>query len=178
MGYTPAVMTHDHAITLRETASARLQAVIEILAVAGAVLVGAQVRFYLPFTPVPITLQTLPVVLAPFAVGRFRATAGMSLYVALGALGAPLFATTAGVGATFGYLLAFILVPAVVTRFRSPAAGIVAGLGTVYLLGVAWLCLWLRVSPWQGVVMGVVPFLPGAFLKGLAAYKLVTYVRR
>ena len=171
-------MSYAYPLSRSETAQSRLVALVEVLAVAGAVAFGAQARFYLPFTPVPITLQTLPVLLAPFAIGRLRATAGMALYMCLGIAGVPLFAAAPGIGATFGYLLGFILAQTVVTRFRNPAAGIAAGLAVIYMAGATWLSLGAHVTPWQPVVMGVVPFLPGAMIKATAAYKLVPLVRR
>ena len=162
--------TLDHVIAPDRS---RALGILEVVAVAGAVALAAQVRIG---GPVPFTLQTLPVLLAPFAVGRNRAMAGLTLYLGLGLAGAPVFAGAAGT--TFGYLLAFAMVPAVMDRFRNPAAAIVAGLAVVFVCGVTWLCLWLHLSPWQGILLGCLPFLPGELLTGLAAYKLVPYVRR
>ena len=170
-------MTNEYTLDRLDMTRSAAPAAIEITAVAGALALGALARFPLPGTPVPVTLQVLPVLLAPFAVGRFRATAGVVLYLSLGFAGVPLFAASAGMGVTLGYLLGFMLVPAVATRFKNPALGILASLGIIYALGVTWLCLWLHVSPVQGVLLGVVPFMPGALLKAVAAYKLIPYVR-
>ena len=153
----------------------RRQAVLDVIAVAGAVMLGAWARIPLPFSPVPATLQTLPVLLAAFAVGRFRATAGVLLYVGLGLAGVPLFATA--FGPTFGYLLAFVAVPSVVTRFRHPAVGMVAGTAVIYGSGALWLSLWLSCTAGQAIVMGVLPFLPGDLLKLLVAYRLAKWMR-
>ncbi|MBI4556170.1 MAG: biotin transporter BioY [Candidatus Hydrogenedentes bacterium] len=142
---------------------------------AGAVALGAQVKIFLPFTPVPITLQTLPVLLAPFAVCAYRASAGLLLYACLGVLGAPVFAVTSG--ATLGYLIGFMAAPMVIQKFRNPAAGILAGTGVIYLLGVAWLILGLHLSPWQALVSGVLPFLPGDFGKAVIAYCGARYLQ-
>jgi len=149
--------------------------IMDVVAVAGAVAVGAWARVPLPFSPVPVTLQTLPVLLAAFAVGPRRATAGLLMYLGLGLVGAPLFAMP--FGPTLGYLLAFIAVPSVVTRFRDPATGLVAGSLLIYAMGATWLWLWLGSTPWTAVMLGVVPFLPGDALKVLVAYRLVRYLR-
>lgn len=149
---------------------------MEILAVAGIVALCAQVRVPLPMTPVPVTLQTLVVLAAPFAVGPTRATAGMLLYTALGLLGAPLFAVS--FGPTFGYIVGFAVAAAVVTRFRMPSVGILAGLAAIYGLGVAWLCLWTGGSLWTALAMGVAPFLPGEALKAALAYRFARWTAR
>ena len=151
--------TLDHVVTPDRS---RALGILEVVAVAGAVALAAQVRIG---GPVPFTLQTLPVLLAPFAVGRNRAMAGLALYLGLGLAGVPVFAGATAIGATFGYLLAFVMVPAVMCRFRNPATAIVAGLMVVFVCGVTWLCLWLHLSPWQGIVVGCLPFLPGEFVQ-------------
>ena len=154
----------------------RESAVLDIIAVAGAVALGAWARIPLPFSPVPVTLQTLPVLLAGFAVGRFRATAGLLLYLGLGLAGAPIFATSFGV--TLGYLLGFVAVPSIVTRFRNPAVGLIVGSLVVYATGATWLCLSLGRSPFEAFMLGVVPFFPGDVLKVVAAYRVAAWLRR
>lgn len=170
--------TKNLYLDMRDVRPGTAPALMEMLAVAGAVAIGAQLRFPLPGTPVPVTLQTLPVLLAPFAVGRFRATGGMALYVLLGLLGTPLFAGSAGVGATFGYLLGFMAAPMLIMRFERPALGLLAGFAAVFGLGVTWLAFWADLSPGQALMMGFVPFIPGALLKGMAAYRIIPLVRR
>ncbi len=148
-------------------------AVWDVLGIAGLVALGALVKIPLPFTPVPLTLQTFVVLAAGYLVGPRRATAGIALYLALGLAGMPLFAVTSG--ATAGYLLAFLAAPFVVTRFRNPAAGVAAGTAIIYLLGAGWLVLALGLSPWQALVTGVVPFLPGDALKAVAVYRVARW---
>ena len=141
---------------------------MEAVAVGGAVMLAAQVKVPLPWTPVPVTLQTLPVLAAAFIVGRERAMAGILLYLALGLAGAPLFAVA--FGPTLGYLLAFALVPYVATFFRRPALGLALATLVVYALGTAWLCLWLHVGLGAGLVMAVLPFVPADAVKAGLAY--------
>ncbi|HOE65129.1 MAG TPA: biotin transporter BioY [Candidatus Hydrogenedentes bacterium] len=151
-------------------------ACMETLAVAGAVALGALIKLPLPFTPVPLTLQTLQVLLAAFAVGPRRAMAGLLLYMAAGYAGAPIFALS--FGATFGYIAGFVMAPWMVARFRNAAVGIAAGQAVIYLCGAAWLSLWLHVSAVHAIMIGVAPFLAGDLLKGAVAYKLVPHIRQ
>ena len=83
------------------------------LVVGGAALVGAlaQITIHLGFTPVPVTGQTLGVLLCGSALGWRRASLSMGLYIAAGLAGLPWFAGHASgyPVATFGYLLGFVL---------------------------------------------------------------------
>ncbi len=148
----------------------------EIMAVAGVIMIAAHIRIPLPWTPIPVTLQTFPVLAAAFVVGRSRATWGILCYLALGLAGAPMF--TMLLGPTVGYLLAFIAVPWIVTCVKSPAWGLVAATGTVYLLGTVWLCLWLHIGPWAGLAMAVLPFIPADAVKVAAAYGIAKRTAR
>jgi len=160
---------------LQEPVRARTTLILDVLAVAGLMAAGALVRIPLPFSPVPMTLQTFVVLLAAFAVGRHRAAAGILVYIALGTAGAPLFAVQSG--ATFGYLAAFAAAPYVVTAFRRPASGMIAATLLVYGLGAAWLVLALGLSPMQAILAGVVPFVSGDAIKLIAAHRLVGWLR-
>lgn len=161
--------------TVAEPLRARTTLIVDVVAVTGLMAAGALVRIPLPFSPVPITLQTFVALLAAFAVGRHRASAGILLYVVLGTVGAPLFAVRCG--ATFGYLAAFIAVPYVVTAFRRPVSGMIAATLFIYGLGVAWLVLALGFTPMQAIMAGVAPFVPGDVIKLIAAHRLVGWVR-
>jgi len=143
-------------------------ACLETVAVAGVIMLAALVKIPLPWTPVPVTLQTLPVLAAAYVVGRERAMAGILLYLALGIVGAPLFAVS--FGATLGYLLAFAFVPYVTTAFKRPAVGMVVATAVIYALGTTWLCLWAGVGLWAGLAMAVLPFVPADAVKAGMAY--------
>lgn len=145
----------------------------------------AQVAIPLPWTPVPVTGQTLGVLLVGAALGAKRGAAALLLYLAEGAAGLPVFAAgTAGVakffGPTGGYLLAFPLAAALVGGLavrgfdRRVGTTVVAmALGTILVLaaGALWLSAFVG---WERVwVAGVVPFLPGAVIKiGVASAAL------
>ncbi len=145
---------------------------------------SAQIALPIPGTPVPITLQTLAVTLAPFALGPWLGAGSMALYVGLGLIGLPVFAAASG-GLTSGYLAGFIAAQPVMGLIlgqraaREPslwraAAAIIAGNIVIFVLGVAWLRIAMGgLTPgfsWeQAMAMGLVPFIPGSIVKiGLA----------
>lgn len=169
---------------------ARARAAVGVAAFALATTFGAQVAVPLPGTPVPITLQTLFVVLAGVVLGPALGALSAGAYVLAGAAGAPVFAF-GGVGPawlfgpTGGYLLAAPAAAAVAGwvagRGRRPArtlAGLALGVLTMYAGGVAWL-LALTGSPLPEVLAaGVTPFLFGDAVKVAAAYWIARWTRR
>ena len=159
-----------------------------VLALSFAALTGllAQIKIYLPFTPVPITLQTFAVLLAGVALGRWWGGISMAAYGGLGILGVPWLANgSSGFGATFGYLIGFVLAAMFVgymtdtfqkSRGFTPMFGIMAtaGLLLIYVPGAIWLALWLGVAgktvTFASVfAMGVAPFIAGDVVKTMAA---------
>lgn len=159
-----------------------------VLALSFAALTGllAQVKIYLPFTPIPITLQTFAVLLAGVTLGRWWGGASMAAYAGLGILGVPWFANaTSGFGATFGYLVGFVLAAMLIgymadkyiqARGFSPMFGLMAAAGAflIYVPGAIWLALWLgmagkTVTLASVVAMGVAPFIAGDIIKTMAA---------
>lgn len=143
---------------------------------------AAHVRIPLPFTPVPITLQTAVVLLAGGVLGGAWGCVAMAAYLAAGVAGAPVFAgdhsggAATLLGATGGYLLAFAVVPAIVARTLPPEAGwlraaavLLAASGIVLLWGMLQLALVLGHSLDRAFALGVAPFLVGDVLKVAAA---------
>lgn len=158
-----------------------------LLVVGGAALtaVMAQVSFHLPFTPVPITLQTLAVLLTGATLGSRRGALTQVVYVLLGLVGLPVFAGgTAGaaqvLGASGGYLAGFVVAGYVTgllaergwdRRARSAWVAMLAGEVAVYGFGLAWLA---RYVGWSHViVLGLLPFVVGDLLKMMAASALL-----
>jgi len=145
---------------------------------------AAFVRIPLPFTPVPVTLQTFVVLAAGIYLGGRGAAASQIGYLALGAAGLPVFAGGAGIGhlfgATGGYLLAFPIAAALVGASIRPGdtagravAVFTAAMALVFALGAAGLAAVLGIGFERAVALGVLPFLPGAALKIAAAVALV-----
>jgi len=158
------------------------------LVVGGAIFVGltAQVAIPLPFTPVPLSLQTFSVLLVGAVLGSRRGVASMGLYALAGVAGVPWFSQhrSGWDFATFGYILGFILAAWVVGRLAERGAdrtvpktvGMMAlGNLAIYAVGVPGLMLFANLSLAQALLVGVVPFLLGDALKiALAAGLLPT----
>ncbi len=156
------------------------------LIVGGAVLMGAlaQISIHLSFTPVPVTGQTLGVMLVGTALGWRRALAAMGLYVGAGLLGLPWFAGHASgyVGASFGYLIGFVVAGAALGWVASRGAdrridrafvAMAVGDAIVFLFGVTWLKYDLNVSVSTAFALGFTPFLWGELIKaGIAGVAL------
>ncbi len=138
---------------------------------------GAYVEIPLPFTPVPLTLQTLFVLLGAAALGGGWGAAVQSAYLGAGALGAGFFAGgAAGLcrlwGPTAGYLWAFLpaslLVGGLYGKCRTLSRRVLLLSSAALLIlicGGAWLAVFLRLSAGTAFIMGVAPFLPGEALK-------------
>jgi biotin transport system substrate-specific component len=142
-------------------------------------------RFYLFGSAVPVTLQTLGVMLAGLVLGARLGALSVLVYLAIGAAGVPVFAGgNAGLatfaGPTGGYLIAFPI-GAFVTgliAFRGgefrPArafiAAIVGGIGVVYAIGIPVLAWRAGLDLTEAARLGGLIFLPGDLIKaGLAA---------
>lgn len=144
----------------------------------GAAFVGlaAQIAVPLPFTPVPLTLQTFAVLLAGASLGSARGLASMLLYAVAGLVGVPWFAE-GGSGwhaASFGYVLGFIAAAGLVgwlaergwTRNAlDTALAMVLGNVVIYTIGALWLSRATGLSLPDSVELGVQPFLLGDAVK-------------
>lgn len=143
-----------------------------LLVIAGAGLVGllAQISFHLSFTPVPITAQTLGVLVVGTSLGLRRGTAALVLYAVAGLAFVPWFA--GGVsgfpgGADFGYIVGFIAAAAICgymaerradRRVLSAIPAMIIGEVVMYVIGVAWLAVDLHLSIGTAISEGFVPF--------------------
>jgi biotin transport system substrate-specific component len=157
-----------------------------VLIVGGAAFVGlaAQIAIPLPFTPVPLTLQTFAVLLTGAALGSLRGVLSMTLYAVVGVLGVPWFAQgSAGYSApSFGYILGFIAAAFIVGRIAEGGATrsagrtavlMVIGNLVIYAIGVTWLKVALGVDWGTAIALGVTPFLIGDAIKIAAAAGLL-----
>jgi biotin transport system substrate-specific component len=151
------------------------------LIVAGALLIylTARIAFPVPGSPVPVTGQTFGVLLAGGALGFRRGVSSVALYVLIGLVGLPFFAEGKGginviLGASGGYLIGFIIAGAVVGRLaelgwdRRIVGAVVAmliGNVVIYLVGVPWLMVTLKVDLATGIAKGLTPFLVGDAVK-------------
>ncbi|MTI95257.1 MAG: biotin transporter BioY [Firmicutes bacterium] len=139
----------------------------------------------LPFSPVPVTLQTLGVMLAGVVLTPHQAALAMGVYVLLGAIGAPIFSGgTAGLGTLLGpaggYLVGFVPGAALIAIIRGndgritrlTTAVITGGLLAIYLPGTLWLSYVTGMGFTAALTVGTLPYIPGDLLKALAAIAL------
>jgi biotin transport system substrate-specific component len=161
-------------------------------AVVGAVLIAglAQFTIYLPFTPVPITGQTLGVLLVGAAYGPALGAATVGLYLAAAVVGLPVLARNVEgghdtgihvLGAAFasaGYLWGFLLAAALVgwlaqqgwdRSFRSSVSAMFFGELVIYACGIPWLMHALGVDVQTALTFGLYPFVVGDTIKLLIA---------
>jgi biotin transport system substrate-specific component len=168
------------------------------LVAGGAAFVGltAQLAIPLPFTPVPLSLQTFSVLLTVAVLGSTRGLLSMALYMLAGMAGVPWFAQhhSGWSFATFGYVVGFLAAAIVVGKLaerggdRTPlrAVGLlVLGNLAIYAFGVSGLMLYAQMSLSKALTLGVAPFLLGDAIKiALAAallpatWKLVSSRRK
>ncbi|MGC9434934.1 MAG: biotin transporter BioY [Methanomicrobiales archaeon] len=134
----------------------------------------------IPFFPVPLTLQTLFVLLAG-AVMKRQAVLPVGAYLLLGLLNLPVFHNgTAGLGVllgpTGGYLLGFLpasLVAGFAYEWSAKTvriSGIASATAFIYLFGAGWLVLSTGMSTAAALLVGVVPFIPGDAVKAGVVY--------
>lgn len=156
------------------------------LVVTGATVVGllAQIRFYLPENPVPVTGQTLGVLLVAAALGSARGASAMGLYAGLGVAGLPWFAGATGgfAFASFGYVLGFIAAAWVVGRLAEngmsrsvvrTAVTMTTGSLVIYAFGASWLAFAFGLGVTKAISVGVVPFVIGDIAKMVIAAGLL-----
>ncbi len=168
------------------------------LGMAGLIGVMAQVRFYLPWSPIPITGQTFAVLIAGVLLGRWWGGVSLAAYIGIGAAGVPWFAPKAGMamfsaggighltGATGGYLIGFIFAALFLGYFTDKyirsrsffsmlALMLFSNFVLIYVPGLLWLGLWLKMVAGTPVTfvallgMGALPFIVGDIFKAAAA---------
>ncbi len=151
---------------------------------AGFVGLLAQISIQLPFTPVPITGQTLGVLLAGTALGWRRAGLAMALYAVAGVAGVPWFAdhTSGYASASFGYIAGFFAAAVLCGYLAERGAdrsvvkslpAMLAGEVVIYAFGLTWLALDLHLTAPATLADGLTPFLVGDLIKAAIAAGLL-----
>ncbi|HEU6439428.1 MAG TPA: biotin transporter BioY, partial [Terriglobales bacterium] len=167
-------------IRVGERLSARIRHIALICVGAAFIALTANVTVWLPDNPVPITGQTLSVLVVGGALGLRRGALSVGLYIALG-LFLPVYAgqqhglstiiglDSAGVviGARGGYLVSFLFAGALVgwlaemgwdRHIRGAVAAMILGEVVIYAIGVPWLALAAHLSPQVAIEKGFLPF--------------------
>lgn len=179
-----------HSLTLRKTQSTIIVRVIGVAIFAVLTGISARISVLLPFTPVPLTLQVLCVLLSGLVLGPVDGLAAQLVYLQAILLGAPLTATglagpAAFVAPTAGYLLSFpaaaMLTGWLSTRHSKGRlfwhlVAALAGVGVIYLVGMSWLSFYVGgiAAAWT---YGAVPFILVDVVKAVLASALLA-IRR
>jgi biotin transport system substrate-specific component len=156
---------------------------------------GTFIAIPLPFSPVPVALQNLFAILAGLCLGPLMGSLSVALYLAAGALGAPVFAGASGgiarlLGPTGGYLLGYLIGafaagfvagrPRTDKQIRPWRLVLAAALGllVVYVPGMLRLKQIMGFGWTQAFAGGILPFLPGDAAKLAAAALIAPRLRR
>lgn len=151
----------------------RIVKLIGIVFFVAATALGAFIKVPLPFTPVPLTLQTFFVLLSGLVLGSRTGMFAQFSYLVLGGIGLPLFTGSAALwGPTGGYIAGFVFAAYTVgclheKGVRLPVA-VAAGTAAIYLFGAVWLSVFVGGLK-NAFLFGVLPFVAGDLLKIFAA---------
>ena len=163
-----------------------------VLVVLGTALLTLSAKVNLPLPYVPMTLQTLAVVMIGVVYGWRLGTATVLAYLAEGASGLPVFAGPVGGlaplwGPTAGYLIGFVAA-AFATGWLSergwdrsvPRLFVAMGIGhmVILALGFVWLGFGLKLGADKAWLVGVAPFIAGTLVKNALGATLVPALRR
>jgi biotin transport system substrate-specific component len=159
------------------------------LILSGAVFTAYAAQLVIPMWPVPITAQTLAVLLVGSVLGATRGAISLIAYFSMGAFGLPVFsaATSLSFGPTFGYLVGFVAAAAVVgylseRGWHKSVTGVLGSFAiansVIYLFGLPWLAFVLgnlgAANDLTAVAAaGLAPFIVGDVLKMILAAALL-----
>jgi biotin transport system substrate-specific component len=154
------------------------------------IIIGGYLSFPLPLSPLPIVLADFFVMLAGLSLGASGGASSVGLFLFLGALGLPVFASgEAGFavfigpkgGFLFGYLACALVIGFISTKGKTSwikdLIALITGNIFLYGLGVPWLKIVLKVSWDKALLFGLFPFLIGMVIKIIAAIALIKALR-
>ena len=163
-----------------------------VLVAAGAALTAILAQVSIPMFPVPITGQTLAVLLVGATLGAVRGASSLALYAVLGLVGLPVYAPQADgshltgflalAAPSFGYIVGFVFAAAIVgslsertwdRKFFKALATFVGGSVVVFAFGLPWLAFVLGANLAQTLEGGLYPFIIGGLIKAAIAAALL-----
>ena len=164
-----------------------------VLVAAGAALTALAAQLVVPLWPVPVTGQTLAVVLVGLSLGAVRGGLSMALYAVLGIVGLPVFSESSSgwgviAGPTGGYIIGFIFA-AILTGWLAQRSwdrkwlrallATLAGTVTTFLFGLPWLAAYLGAvgapNDVQSVLIaGFYPFVIGGIVKSIIGAGIIS----
>ena len=159
-----------------------------VLVVAGAALTALAAQITVPLWPVPITGQTLAVLLVGSFLGASRGALSMVLYAVLGIVGLPVFSEASSgfgiiAGPTGGYIVGFIFAAAFTGWIAQRAwdrkilraiAAFLGGTVVTFAFGLPWLAIALGLNLEQTLAGGLYPFVVGGIVKAVLAAGAIT----
>ncbi len=170
--------------TLADTVFSRSLATDLALVSAGAALTAVMAQLVVPLYPVPITGQTLAVLLVGASLGATRGALSMVLYALLGVVGVPVFSEASSglgiiTGTTGGYIIGFIFAAGFTgwlaqrdwdKKFLGAALSFLGGTVVTFAFGLTWLAIVTGGTFEQVLAWGLYPFIIGGLIKaGIAA---------
>ena len=142
----------------------------------GSILLALSSKIQIPLTPVPVTLQTMVLLVMSMFLGWRGALGATILYLLQGALGLPVFAHGSGIiylfgptgGYLFGFILASILVGFLAERDWDKSiiltfCAMTIGTLVIYICGISWLAFLKDIN--TAIVFGLLPFITPDILK-------------
>lgn len=162
-----------------------LRAMLTAALFSAIIAVSGYISIPLPFSPVPISLQTLAVLLCGLLLTPQYAFLASGLWLLMGTIGLPVFANgTSGIGIVFGptggYIFGFVIAAVVISLLRGRDANTVrfylaAFVGNfliIYPLGIIGLMLIAKLPLEAAIVNGMLPFIIGDIVKIVAAVSI------
>jgi len=147
-----------------------------------AALVGILSYISIPIPPVPITAQTIAVMLTGLLLTPIDAMLSLLIFILLGAIGVPVFSNgSSGLGVLFGptggYIFGFLISAGFISYFKGTGKNIyrnlivttIGGIFVVYLIGIPWLAIAYDMTLMNAIKAGALPFLIGDLLKVILA---------
>lgn len=158
-----------------------------VLVGAGAALVAIAAQIAVPLWPVPITGQTLAVLLVGSALGALRGSLAMVLYALIGLAGLPVFSDASSgpavlLGPTGGYIVGFVFAAALTgwiaqrswdRKIWRAILGFLGGTVVTFAIGLPWLAFTLGLNLQQTLEGGLYPFIIGGAVKALAGAGII-----
>jgi biotin transport system substrate-specific component len=161
-----------------------------LLTVIGAGLLCLCTQVNIPLHPVHISLQTVAVLIIGLTFSKADALRSVASYLALGAMGAPVFSYYSGgiaklMGPTGGYLFGFLAAVWVMCTLRERVANMgtketfliaLVGSAIVFLCGMPWLSTFVG---WNAAItVGLVPFILPGIVKSVLVAAAVRYLKK
>lgn len=155
-----------------------IESIVKILLFSFLTFLGSLVRIYLPYTPVPITLQTFFLFVSVYYLNPKEIGISQSIYILAGLVGLPVFAAgltgmIALIGPTAGYLLGFIFAGSIMSILKERIkitplkmfCIFLLGIMIIYLFGITHLCFIYKINVITAIKIGAIPFIAGDLIK-------------